>query len=300
MCNENIGTYEVEKLLKEGSSSKVFLAKSKYTGENAVIKVLSKSRLNDNLDDLLLITKQKETLKVLKHRNIVVLYEIYESPENFYFITEHLSGKDLIEKLIKKKRFDEEQALKIFFQLLDAMTYMHKMNICHRNIRTEHILFDKTNRPKIIGFGYSTFYEPKKKISGSYGSLCYACPEIIDDSPYDPELADVWSLGVILYVLVCGYLPFSDNDDEKNKKLIQNAKIDFPDEISNKLRDLLRHMLDKNPNRRYNFQRVAKHPWIKPFSEYVFSGGINVYINTFPVDERLLNILNQNGVDKEK
>ena len=163
MCNENIGPYEVEKLLKEGSSSKVFLAKSKYTGENAVIKVLSKSRLNDNLDDLLLITKQKETLKVLKHRNIVVLYEIYESPENFYFITEHLSGKDLIEKLIKKKRFDEEQALKIFFQLLDAMTYMHKMNICHRNIRTEHILFDKTNRPKIIGFGYSTFYEPKKK-----------------------------------------------------------------------------------------------------------------------------------------
>ena len=130
--------------------------------------------------------------------------------------------------------------------------------------------------------------------------MCYACPEIIDDSPYDPELADVWSLGVILYVLVCGYLPFSDNDDEKNKKLIQNAKIDFPDEISNKLRDLLRHMLDKNPNRRYNFQRVAKHPWIKPFSEYVFSGGINVYINTFPVDERLLNIINQYGFDKEK
>ena len=311
MCNDDnraslklpeksVGPYEIEKFLKEGSSSKIFLAKSKYTGENVIIKVLSKSRLKDNLDDLLLITKQMETLKILKHRNIISLYEIYESPKNFYFITEHLSGKDLIEKLIKKKRFTEEEALRIFFQLLDAMTYMHKMNICHRNIRTEHILFDKNNRPKIIGFGYSTFYEKNKKIQGSYGSLCYACPEIIDDSPYNPELADVWSLGVILYVLICGYLPFSDDDDNKNKILIQNAKIDFPKEISNKLKDLIRHMLDKNPAKRYTFQKIAKHPWIKPYSESLFSGGINIHKNIFPVDERLLNIVNQYGFDKEK
>ena len=311
MCNDDnraslklpeksVGPYEIEKFLKEGSSSKIFLAKSKYTGENVIIKVLSKSRLKDNLDDLLLITKQMETLKILKHRNIISLYEIYESSKNFYFITEHLSGKDLIEKLIKKKRFTEEEALRIFFQLLDAMTYMHKMNICHRNIRTEHILFDKNNRPKIIGFGYSTFYEKNKKIQGSYGSLCYACPEIIDDSPYNPELADVWSLGVILYVLICGYLPFSDDDDNKNKILIQNAKIDFPKEISNKLKDLIRHMLDKNPAKRYTFQKIAKHPWIKPYSESLFSGGINIHKNIFPVDERLLNIVNQYGFDKEK
>ena len=296
----NVGPYEIEKFLKEGSSSKIFLAKSKYTGEYVVIKVLSKNRLKNNLEDLLLITKQMETLKILKHRNIVSLYEIYESSKNFYFITEYLSGKDLIERIIKKKRFTEEEALRIFFQLLDAMTYMHKMNICHRNIRTEHILFDKNNRPKIIGFGYSTFYERNKKIEGSYGSLCYACPEIIDESPYNPELADVWSLGVILYVLICGYLPFSDDDDNKNKILIENAKIDFPKEISNKLKDLIRHMLDKNPAKRYNFQKISKHPWIKPYSESLFSGGINIHKNIFPVDERLLNIVNQYGFDKDK
>ena len=296
----NVGPYEIEKFLKEGSSSKIFLAKSKYTGENVIIKVLSKSRLKNNLEDLLLITKQMETLKILKHRNIVSLYEIYESSKNFYFITEYLAGKDLIERLIKKKRFTEEEALRIFFQLLDAMTYMHKMKICHRNIRTEHILFDKNNRPKIIGFGYSTFYEKNKKIEGSYGSLCYACPEIIDEAPYNPELADVWSLGVILYVLICGYLPFSDDDDNRNKILIENAKIDFPKEISNKLKDLIRHMLDKNPAKRYTFQKIAKHPWIKPYSESLFSGGINIHKNIFPVDERLLNIINQYGFDKDK
>ena len=297
---KNIGPYEIENFIKNGSSSKIYLAKSKYTRENAIIKVINKSRLSQNLDELLLIKKQFETLKILKHRNIVSLYEIYETQKNFYLITEYLSGKSLIEKLVKKKRFTEDEALKIFFQLLDAMTYMHKMNICHRNIRTEHILFDKNNRPKIIGFGFSTFYETNKNIEGSFGSLCYACPEIINDSPYNPELADVWSLGVILYVLICGYLPFSDDDDNKNKILIEDAKIDFPKEISNKLKDLIRHMLEKNPKKRYTFQKIAKHPWIKPYGASLFSGGINVYKTIFPVDERLLNIINQYGFDKEQ
>ena len=297
---KKIGPYEIIELLKEGSSSKIYLAKSKITNEYVSIKAISKSPLKNNLEDLLLITKQIETLKILKHRNLVTLYEIYESKKNIYLITEYISGKDLIEKIIRKKRFDEEQAKKIFFQLLDALTYMHKMNICHRNLRTEHILFDKNNKPKIVGFGYSSFYESNKTIEGAYGSLCYACPEIIDEMPYNPELADVWSLGVILYVLTCGYLPFSDEDDNKNKILISKGIIDFPKEISNKLKDLLRHMLDKNPNKRYTFQKIAKHPWIKPYTEKIFSKGINIHKIIFPVDERILNIINEFGLDKNK
>jgi serine/threonine protein kinase len=174
------------------------------------------------------------------------------------------------------------------------------MNICHLNLRVEHILFDKNNRPKIVGFGYSSFYEKGKSIEGSYGSLCYVCPEIIDEQPYNPELADVWSLGVILYVLICGYLPFSDEDDNKNKILLSNGKIDFPKELSNKLKDLLRHMLDKNPKKRYTFQKIIKHPWLKPYTEKIFSEGINIHETIFPVDERILNIINEYGFDKNK
>ena len=297
---KNLGTYEILDLIKEGSSSKVYLGKSKYTKELVAIKAINKSPLRNNLDDLLLITKQMETLKILKHRNIVTLYEIYESKKYIFLITEYLGGKDLIEKLIRKKRFNEEEALRIFFQLLDALMYMHKMNICHRNLRAEHILFDKNNRPKIVGFGYSSFYESNKTIEGAYGSLCYACPEIIDEVPYNPELADVWSLGVILYVLICGYLPFSDEDDNKNKILISTGKIDFPKEISNKLKDLLRHMLEQNSSKRYTFEKVLKHPWIKPYSEKILSQGINLYKIKFPVDERILNIINEYGLDKNK
>ena len=295
-----IGPYEIIDFLKEGSSSKIYLAKSLYTNENVIIKAINKSHFLSNLDDLLLITKQIETLKILKHRNIVTLYEIYESNKYIYLITEYCSGKDLIEKIIRKKRFNEEEALLIFFQLLDAFTYMHKMNICHRNIRTEHILFDKNNRPKIVGFGYSSFYEKNKKVEGAFGSLCYACPEIIDEQPYDPELADVWSLGVILYVIICGYLPFSDEDDNKNKILISEGKIEFPKEISNKLKDLLRHMLDKDPKKRYTFQKVVKHPWIKPYSESFFSQGINIYKTIFPVEEKILNIIHEFNFDRKE
>ena len=297
---ENIGPYEILEFLKEGSSSKIYLARSKYTNEKVIIKAIKKSHFKNNLDDILLITKQIETLKVLKHRNIVTLYEIYESKKYIYLMTEYLSGKDLIEKIIKKKRFNEEEALRIFFQLLDAFTYMHKMNICHLNLRVEHILFDKNNRPKIVGFGYSSFYEKGKSIEGGYGSLCYVCPEIIDEQPYSPELADVWSLGVILYVLICGYLPFSDEDDNKNKILISTGKIDFPKEISNKLKDLLKHMLDKNPKKRYTFQKIVKHPWLKPYTEKIFSEGINIHKTIYPVDERILNIINEYGFDKNK
>ena len=297
---KNIGPYEIIAFIKEGSSSKVYKAKSRYTNEYVAIKAINKSYLKNNLDDLLLITKQIETLKILKHRNIVTLYEIYESQKFIFLITEYLSENDLIEKLIHKKRFSEEEALRIFFQLLDAFTYMHKMNICHRNVRTEHILFDINNRPKIVGFGYSTFYENNKTIQGGYGSLCYACPEIINETQYNPELADVWSLGVILYVLVCGYLPFSDEDDTKNKSLISNGIIEFPKEISNKLKDLLRHMLDPSPKRRYDFLKVAKHPWIKPYGIKIFSQGINIHKTIFPVDERILNIVKEYGFDKDK
>ena len=295
----HIGPYDIIKFLKEGSSSQIYLAESRYTGETVTIKIINKSNIYNNYENLLLITKQIQALKLLKHRNIISLYEIYESKKNIFLITEYISGQDLVQKLIIKKRFSEEETKQIFFQLLDALIYMHKMKICHRNLRTEHILFDKNNRPKIIGFGYCDFYLNEKKLDGMYGSLCYVCPEILDSQKYDPELADIWSLGVILYVMICGYLPFSDEDDEKNKNLILNGKVDYPKEISNKVKDLLKHMLDINPNKRYNFQKILKHPWLKPYKESLFLDGINIYNIKYPIDDKILNIVSMYGFDKK-
>ena len=296
---KNIGPYEIIKKLKDGGYSKIYLAQSKYTGDNVCIKIIEKIPFQENIEDLLLITRQIETLKILKHRNILSLLEIYESPKFIFLITEYLSGKDLIEILINKKRFNEDEAQKIFFQLIDATYYMHKMNICHRDIRTEHIIFDKNNTPKLVGFSYSTFYNKNQNLKDSFGSLCYACPEIIKEDSYNPELADIWSLGVVLYVMVCGYLPFSEEEDEKNKNLIIHGKVEFPKEMTNKLKDLLKHMLDINPKKRYNFSKIMKHPWFKPFNEELLIGGCNLYKMIYPVDEKILNIIQIYGFNKK-
>ena len=300
--NKNIGPYKILNKIKEGLNSKIYLAKSKYTDDEVAIKIISKKKIKDNLEDLILVSNQIESMKILKHKNIISLYEIYESPKYFYLIMEYFPKKNLIEKIILKKRLSENEALIIFIQLLDALVYIHKMNITHRNIRTEHILFDKNNRPKLIGFDYSTFYEKNKKIKGMFGSLCYTCPEILNDEEYNPELADVWSLGIVLYVMICGYLPFSDENDEKNKDLIIEGKVEYPKEISNKLKDLLKHMIEVNTSKRYSFQKIMKHPWVKKYTENknMFIGGINVIEMKFPVDENILIIIEKNFKNFDK
>ena len=176
---KNIGPYELIEKLKEGGYSKIYKAKSCYTGDFVAIKAIEKMDFQQSVEDVLLMVRQAEVLKILKHRNIINLYEIYESQKFFYLIMDYLPNGDLIEQIIKKKRFQEQEALVIFSQLVDALYYMHKNEICHRDIRTEKILFDKKNKPKLVGFSYSSFYTKGKKIRDSYGSLCYACPEII-------------------------------------------------------------------------------------------------------------------------
>ena len=297
---KNIGPYEIIEKLKDGGYSKIYKAKSCYTGDFVAIKAIDKMGFQESVEDVLLMIRQTEVLKILKHRNILSLYEIYESTKYFYLVMDYLPNGDLIEKIIKQKRFKEEEALSIFSQLVDALFYMHKNDICHRDIRTEKILFDKNNKPKIVGFSYSAFYTQGKKIRDSYGSLCYACPEIIQNDYYNPELADVWSLGVVLYVMICGYLPFSEDDDDKNKELIINGEVDYPPEISNKVKDLLKHMLDKDPNKRYNFQRIIKHPWFKPYNEATMTGGCNIYKMIYPIDERILKIIVIYGFKKNE
>ena len=297
---KNIGPYEIVEKIKDGGYSKIYKAKSCYTGDFVAIKAIDKMCFQESVEDVLLMIRQTEVLKILKHRNLVSLYEIIESTRYFYLIMDYLPNGDLIERIIKQKRFKEEEALNIFSQLVDALYYMHKNDICHRDIRTEKILFDKNNKPKLVGFSYSTFYTQGKKIRDNYGSLCYACPEIIQNDYYNPELADVWSLGVVLYVMICGYLPFSEDDDDKNKELIIKGDVDYPPEISNKVKDLLKHMLDINPTKRYNFQRIIKHPWFKPYNESTLTGGCNIYKMIYPIDERILKIIVIYGFKKKQ
>ena len=296
---KSIGPYEIKEKINEGEFSKIYLGISKYTTDKVAIKIINKSLLMSNPDDLLLIKNEIEVLKLLKHRNILTLYEIYESSQYIFLITEYLPS-DLLSLILNKKRLSESDALKIFIQLIDAFQYMHKLQIGHRDFRLEHIMLDSNNIPKIIDFGFATFYKKGEHLEEPYGSLSYACPEIIQQKPYEPELADVWSLGVCLYVMVCGYLPFSEEDDKKNNELIIQGKVEYPDEIGNICKDLLKKMLEVDTKKRINLLKITRHPWIKGCKDIKIIGGYNFYDMIYPIDERLINIIKEYGIDTKK
>ena len=294
-----IGPYEIKEKINEGEFSKIYLGISKYTNDKVSLKIINKSSFTSNPNNLILIKNEIEVLKILKHRNILTLYEIYESSQYIFLITEYLSS-ELTDLIINKKRLSETDALKIFIQLIDAFQYMHKLQICHRDFCLEHVMLDSNNIPKIIDFGSSTFYKKGEQLEEPFGSLAYACPEMIKQERYEPELADVWSLGVCLYVMLCGYLPFSDEDDNKIKDLIIAGKVEYPSEIGNICKDLLKKMLEVDTKKRINILKITRHPWIKGCKDFKIIGGYNTYEMVYPIDERLLKLIKEYGIDTTK
>ena len=292
---KSIGAYDIKEKINEGEFSKIYLGISKYTNDKVAIKIINKLSFLKNPNGLYNIKNEIEVLKILKHRNILTLYEIYESNKYIFIITEYLPT-ELSTLIINKKRLSESDAVKIFLQIIDAFQYMHKLQICHRDFCLEHIMLDNNNIPKIIDFGLSTFYKKGEKLNEPISSLLYACPEIIQKKEYDPELADVWSLGVCLYVMICGYLPFSEEDDEKNNELIISGKVEYPSEIGNICKDLLKKMLEVDPKKRINLLKITRHPWIKGCKDFKIIGGYNVFDMVYPIDERLLKIIKEYGI----
>ena len=296
---KSIGYYDIKEKISEGEFSKIYLGISKYTNDKVAIKIINKLSFMKHPDDIILVKNEIEVLKILKHRNILTLYEIYESNKYIFIITEYLS-QELITILLNKKRLSESDAQMLFIQLVDAFQYMHKLQICHRDFRLEHIMLDSNNIPKIIDFGFSSFYKRGEELEEPVGSLSYACPEIIQQKKYEPELADVWTLGVTLYVMVCGYLPFSEEDDKKNNELIIEGKVEYPSEIGNICKDLLKKMLEVDPKKRINLLKISRHPWVKGCKEIKIIGGYNIYDMVYPIDERLINLIKQYDIDTKK
>ena len=296
---KSIGYYDIKEKISVGEFSKIYLGISKYTNDKVAIKIINKLSFMKHPDDIILVKNEIEVLKILKHRNILTLYEIYESNKYIFIITEYLS-QELITILLNKKRLSESDAQMLFIQLVDAFQYMHKLQICHRDFRLEHIMLDSNNIPKIIDFGFSSFYKKGEELEEPVGYLSYACPEIIQQKKYEPELADVWTLGVTLYVMVCGYLPFSEEDDKKNNELIIAGKVEYPSEIGNICKDLLKKMLEVDPKKRINLLKISRHPWVKGCKEIKIIGGYNIYDMVYPIDERLVNIIKQYDIDTKK
>ena len=194
----------------KGTFGKVKLAHEISTGEKVAIKILEKDRIID-VADVERVSREIHILKLIRHPNIIQLYEIIETPKQLFLIMEYMQNGELFDYIVEKKRLDEREACQIFQQIISGIEYIHKLNIVHRDLKPENLLLDYDKTIRLVDFGLSNTYKKEERLKTACGSPCYAAPEMIEaKKKYEPLLVDIWSCGVILYAMLCGSLPFED------------------------------------------------------------------------------------------
>ena len=296
---KQIGNYTLGAEVGSGAFGKVVLGKHILTGETVAIKILDKMILSQTPEDYELVRQEISILKIVKHKYIVQLYEILQTPQHIFIIMEYCEGKDLMDYILRKTRLSELESLKFFQQLINALFYLHSQNISHRDVKIDNMLLDRNKDLKLVDFGLSTKYTDDTLLDQPCGTVVYAAPEVLDGNEYHGMLADVWSSGIVLFGMASGYLPFCDQDDEVNKKHVLEGKIDLPDFFSPMLKDLLSHMLDINPITRYTLQDIREHPWFN-MNDANLIPGIIIGYNLIPVDENILNLCVAYNCDRDK
>ena len=296
---KQIGNYTLGVEVGSGAFGKVVLGKHILTGETVAIKILDKMILSQTPEDYELVRQEISILKIVKHKYIVQLYEILQTPQHIFIVMEYCEGKDLMDYILTKTRLSELESLKFFQQLINALFYLHSQNISHRDVKIDNMLLDRNKDLKLVDFGLSTKYTDDTLLDQPCGTVVYAAPEVLDGNEYHGMLADVWSSGIVLFGMASGYLPFCDQDDEVNKKHVLEGKIDLPEFFSPMLKDLLKHMLDINPITRYTLQDIREHPWFNMNDSNLIPGIIIGY-NLIPVDDNILNLCVAYNCDKDK
>lgn len=252
------------KLLGKGSFAKVYHARNVKTSESVAIKVIDKDKIKKcGLMDQ--IIQEISVMKLVKHPNIVQLYEVMATKTKIYFVIEYVKGGELFKK-VQRGRLKEDVARAYFQQLISAVDFCHTRQVYHRDLKPENLLLDGSRNLKISDFGLSALPNCKRK-DGLLHTICgtpaYVAPEVISQKGYDGAKADIWACGVILYVLLAGYLPFQDKNMMDMYKKIFKAELKWPSWFSSDVRKLLRRILHPNPNRRISIEEIRTHPWFR-------------------------------------
>ena len=298
---EIICDFIIKEKLGEGAFGSVRLGINKQTGEKVAIKILDKNKLT-KYEDKQRIEKEIEILKKLRHPNIVRLYSIIETEKQILLITEYIKGQELFQYILLKKKLSEEEACFYFSQIVSGIEYLHKLKIAHRDIKSENIIIEQnTKLIKILDFGLSNTYGDKDEeiLSSSCGSPLYAAPEMLKGDIYKGSTVDIWSMGIVLYSMICGSLPFQDEDNTKLYNKIIQGKYTIPMHVSTNARELLHKLIEINPRKRINISQIKRHPWIKLYCpQYinkngrVFDIGFNLDKYVIPIDEEIIDELN--------
>jgi serine/threonine protein kinase len=293
-----IGNYNLGKTIGEGTFGKVKLGIHIQTQEKVAIKVLEKDRICD-VSDIERVSREIHILKLIRHPDIIQLYEviliqIIETPRKLYLIMEYASGGELFEYIVKQKKIREKEACKFFQQLVAGVEYINKLNVVHRDLKPENLLLDHKQNIKIVDFGLSNTYKPGELLKTACGSPCYAAPEMIAGKKYEGLKADLWSCGVILFAMICGYLPFEDSNTNTLYKKILAGEYQFPKFISSEAKDLIKGVLNVEPETRFSIEDIRKHTWFSLLKEEI-RPGILIGYDHIIVDLEILKQLEKYG-----
>ncbi|XP_075014898.1 calcium/calmodulin-dependent protein kinase type 1 isoform X1 [Calonectris borealis] len=257
--------YDFREILGTGAFSEVVLAEEKATRKLVAIKCIAKKALEGKETS---IENEIAVLHKIKHPNIVALDDIYESGTHLYLIMQLVSGGELFDRIVEKGFYTERDASALIRQILDAVKYLHDMGIVHRDLKPENLLYyslEEDSKIMISDFGLSKIEGCGSVMSTACGTPGYVAPEVLAQKPYS-KAVDCWSIGVIAYILLCGYPPFYDENDAKLFEQILRAEYEFDspywDDISDSAKDFIQHLMEKDPSKRFTCEQALQHPWI--------------------------------------
>ncbi|XP_057672061.1 MAP/microtubule affinity-regulating kinase 3-like isoform X30 [Diorhabda carinulata] len=255
-----IGKYKLLKTIGKGNFAKVKLAKHVPTGKEVAIKIIDKTQLTPG--SLQKLFREVRIMKMLDHPNIVKLFQVIETEKTLYLVMEYASGGEVFDYLVLHGRMKEKEARAKFRQIVSAVQYCHQKRIIHRDLKAENLLLDSEMNIKIADFGFSNEFTPGNKLDTFCGSPPYAAPELFQGKKYDGPEVDVWSLGVILYTLVSGSLPFDGSTLRELRERVLRGKYRIPFYMSTDCENLLKKFLVLNPAKRASLETIMKDKWM--------------------------------------
>ncbi|CAH0627360.1 unnamed protein product [Chrysodeixis includens] len=252
--------FDIVRKLGQGTYGKVQLGINKKTGQEVAIKTIKKCKIESEAD-LIRIRREVQIMSSVRHPNIVHIYEVFENSEKMILVMEYCSGGELYDYLSQKKVLQEDEARRLFRQIATAVYYCHIHKICHRDLKLENVLLDDTGSAKIADFGLSNVFKETSLLSTFCGSPLYASPEIVKGTPYIGPEVDCWSLGVLLYTLVYGAMPFDGSNFKRLVRQISNGDYYEPRNPSS-ASPLIRDMLTVDPLKRADIAYICDNPWV--------------------------------------
>ncbi|KAI9474609.1 kinase-like domain-containing protein [Coemansia mojavensis] len=271
---EKLTTFAIKRLVGTGSYGMVYKAEHLPSKTNVALKYTQIKTGNDKQSQRhnKRIEREIKLMSLLRHPNIARLYDVIQTPNQVIMVMEYISGQQLLTYIQRCGYLKEKEAASIFRQIISAIDYMHRNCIVHRDLKLGNIMLDHhTNQIRIIDFGFADTFEWDHQLDTFCGSPCYASPEIINGIKYTGPEVDIWSIGVVLYCMLCGTLPFDGKSDKEISAKIARGKFIIPATMSIEAQDLLKQMLTVNPAQRIAMDGIINHPWTNKYYGYPIS-----------------------------